>query len=151
VDVYSPHAYFVTHSAYTLKGEVIITTASRTVVLPLEVIDNDSYHDEQPLLDLNADPLVHISSEALNAELHASARTVVQNFIRDEVQEYRANILTSAQRAIGLDSRFEKLVSYGLSGRKGVSKRVANQMEEELQADYGVEGEFPINKLLYGF
>jgi tetratricopeptide (TPR) repeat protein len=151
VDVYSPHSYFVTHSAYSLKGEVIITTASRTVVLPLEVIDNDSYHDEQPLLDLNADPLVHISSEALNAELHASARTVVQNFIRDEVQEYRANLLTSAQGAIGLDSRFEKLVSYGLSGRKGVSKRIANQMEEELQADYGVEGEFPINKLLCGF
>jgi uncharacterized membrane protein (DUF106 family) len=151
VDVYSPHAYFVTHSAYTLKGEVHITTASGTVVFPLEVVDNDNYHDAQPLLNLNADPLVHISPEALNAQLYASARTVVQDFMRDEVQEYRANLLTSAQRAVGLDSRFEKLVSYGLSGRKGVSRRVANQMEEALQADYGVAGEFPINKLLYDF
>ena len=151
VDVYSPHSYFVTHSAYTLKGEVRITTANGTQVLPLEVVDKDSYHDAQPLLDLDADPLIHISPKALNAELHASARAVVRNFIRDEVREYRANLLTSAQRAIGLDSRFEKLVSYGLSGRNGVSKRVANQMEEELQADYGAAGEFPINKLLYGF
>ena len=85
VDVYSPHSYFVTHSAYTLKGEVRITTASGILVLPLEVVDNDSYHDAQPLLNLNADPLVHISSETLNAELHASARAFVRNFIRDEV------------------------------------------------------------------
>jgi tetratricopeptide (TPR) repeat protein len=151
VDVYSPHSYFVTHSAYILKGEVLVTTAGRTVAYPLEVVDNDSYHDAQPLLDLNADPLVQISAKALSAELHASARIVAQNFIRDEVQEYRAGLLTSAEGAIGINSRFEKLVSYGLSGRNGVSQRVANQMEEELQADYGVQGEFPVNKLLYGF
>lgn len=151
IDVYSPHSYFVTHSAYILQGEVLITTAGRTIHYPLEVADNDSYHDAQPLLDLNADPLVQISAEALGAELHASARTVALNFIRNEVQEYRAGLLTSAKGAIGTNSRFEKLVNYGLSGRNGVSKRISNQLEEELQADYGIAGEFQINRLLYGF
>ena len=150
-DVYSTHSYFVTHSAYILTGEVLVTTAGHTVAYPLEVVDNDSYHDAQPLLELNADPLVQISAEALIAKLHASARTVAQNIIRDEVQKYRADLLTSANTAVGTKARFEKLVNYGLSGRNGVSRRVANQMEEELQAAYGMEGEFPINRILYGF
>ena len=71
--------------------------------------------------------------------------------MREELQKYRAGLLASARGEIDKSSRFEKLVSYGLSGRNGVSNRVANQMEEELQATYGFDGEFPINRLLYGF
>lgn len=150
-EVYSVHSYFVTHSAYILKGEVLITTAGSTVVYPLEVVNNDSYHDAQPLLNMNADPLVQISAQALTADLHVSARTVAQSFMREELQKYRAGLLASARGEIDKSSRFEKLVSYGLSGRNGVSDRVAHQMEEELQATYGFDGEFPINRLLYGF
>jgi hypothetical protein len=45
----------------------------------------------------------------------------------------------------------EKLVSYGLSSHSGVNPLVARRMEQQLQSEYGIEGEFPINTLLHQF
>jgi anti-sigma factor RsiW len=92
-----------------------------------------------------------MSEQQLRGELQASARTFAQDYIRTEVRSHRASLLTSANRTVGSDSRVEKLVSYGLSGRNGVSSHISGKMQQQLQSEYGVEGEFPINTLLRGF
>jgi hypothetical protein len=141
----------VTNSTYTLKGAVVVTEGGHSTWYELEVVSNDSYHEAQPLLDLVADPLSQLSKQQLQNELRASARIFTQDYLRDELEAYRTGLLASANNTIGANPRMEKLVSYGLSSHSGVNPQVARRMEQQLQSEYGIEGEFPINTLLHQF
>jgi hypothetical protein len=150
-NIYSTHTYFVTNSTYTLKGAVVVTEGGHSRSYELEVASNDSYHEAQPLLDLAVDPLFQLSEQQLQIELRASARIFTQDYLRDELKAYRTGLLASANNTIGAKPQMEKLVSYGLSSHSGVNQQIARRMEQQLQSEYGIEGEFPINSLLHQF
>ena len=139
----------MTHSSFELRGEVIVTEGNHSVAYDLSATSQDTYHEAQFLLGLDADPLIQSSQQQLSNELRSSARFFAQDYVRDEVLEYRASMLGAANQATSRNSRMEGLVRYGLSGRDGVNRQVAKTMAQQLQSQFGIVGEFRVNALLY--
>ena len=159
-DIHSDHSYRVEQVTRTATGQLTVsfdgannsfTHADLVRSKTINASHSDEGHDEQPRLDLAFNPVTLQSDQKISRRYYQSSKEQAQNAIIKHLNDYRQHLRSRANQANGVDDKLEAWVYYGLSGSNGVDNSTQNAMARQLTQEYGVAGEFEINKLLYLF
>lgn len=149
IDYYS---YQVTEVTRTGSGQLKASFSDGVVKSKtVSASNSDEGHDEHPLIKLKHNPISLLSDKQLSAQYYQNTRKQAQQDIKNHLGDYRDNLKNKANQQPGIDDKFEAWVHYGLSGEHGVDRHTAGKMQNQLQQEFGIVGEFNINQLLYIF
>lgn len=113
--------------------------------------DSDEGHQEQPLLNLSFNDINLQSDQQISRQFYANGKEQARIAIKQHLNDYRGHLREQANQVAGIDEQLEAGVIYGLSGSDGVDRPTATNMKNQLRQEFGIAGEFEINKLLYLF
>jgi len=160
-DIYSEHVYQVEQVTRKASGKLNVafsgSTSSdfnhkdlnRSKTITAKAVDDG--HQEQPLLNLDFNPISLPSDNKITNDYHQNSAEQVNVAIKQHLRDYRNHLRLKANRQNGIDEKLEAWVHYGLSDSMGVDDGSQNTIKRQLEQEYGIAGEFNINRLLYLF
>lgn len=160
-EVYSDHHYQIEQLTRLALGKVKVefsgNSASNFERKNLKRQKNitasasDDTHEEQPVLGLEFDPVNLPSDANMRKKYFDKAREQARQAITKHMKDYRQHLKQQANNQIGIDDKLEAWIHYGLSSANGVDDSTARTMRRQLEQEFGITGEFEINRLLYLF
>ena len=112
---------------------------------------SDEGHQEQPILKLAFNDISLKSDQQISRQYYANGKEQARVAIKQHLNDYRRHLREQANQVAGIDEQLEAAIIYGLSGSDGVDRPTATNMKNQLIQEFGIAGEFDINKLLYLF
>ena len=149
-DVYSDYNYQIKEVTRMAVGKLTLAFAGEGSKLKnISASDTDIGHESHPTINLDFNPVKLKNESRLTSDYYSDARRQAEKSITRHMTDYRNNLRDKANQLSGTDERLEGWVRYGLSGAKGVDQGTARRMQNQLQQEFGIAGEFDINKLLH--
>ena len=160
-EVYSDHHYQVEQLTRLAQGKVKVEFSGNAISdfdrkslkrqKNITASASDDTHQEQPVLGLEFNPVNLPSDANMRKQYFDKAREQARQAITKHMKDYRQHLKQQANSQIGIDDKLEAWIYYGLSGADGVDDSTARTMQRQLEQEFGITGEFEINRLLYLF
>lgn len=159
--IHSDHSYEVTQVSRIATGKLNVAFKGSNNSLfgnkdlrrskTIKAQDSDESHQEQPVLDLPYNGIKLQSDQQISQQYYTNGKEQARVAIKQHLNDYRGHLREQANQVAGIDKQLEAGVIYGLSGSDGVDSPTARKMKNQLVQEFGIAGEFEINKLLYLF
>lgn len=147
--VYSDYAFEVKQISAVASGNLNLSfkngpTKNKTVKVKV----SDETHQEHPLIELDHNPLKLPNNSQMAAKYRQQVVKDAESLITSHAGDYRQQLKGDADRQNGIDQQLEAFVRYGLAGDDGVDEQSGRRMRRILEQEFGITGEFDINRLL---
>ncbi len=149
-DVYSDYDYQIKEVTRLATGTLTLAFKGEGVKSKnISTSHTDIGHESHPTIDLDYNPVKLKPESRMTSDYYKEARKQAEKALTQHMTDYRNNLRDKANQLSGIDEKLEAWVRYGLSGEKGVDEGTARRMQSQLQQEFGIAGEFNINKLLH--
>jgi predicted nucleic acid-binding Zn-ribbon protein len=149
-DVYSDYDYQVKEVTRMATGKLTLAFVGEgSKSKNISTSNTDIGHESHPTIDLDHNPVKLKTKPRMTSDYYGEARKQAEKALTQHMTDYRNNLRDEANQLSGIDEKLEAWVRYGLSGEKGVDQATKRRMQNQLQQEFGIAGEFNINKLLH--